>query len=224
MADGPVSTLRRDAGIVGLVFVALMVGGFLVSRGTPAYDAPDVEWIEWFDDSGNRARLVIGVLAGVLASLALVWFSVLVSTLVHNRDSSRQTASLLVLASGTVAAVLITVGSLIGGSMALALTFALSFDEVPSAEVLKAVERVGAAIWSIGGGWAAALFVATVSRSVQGTGVLAGWLVTAGFVVAALLLLSFLLIPFALFPLWMLIVSVVLLSQGRARDGTRATN
>jgi hypothetical protein len=221
MGDERTDTLSRDTGIAGLVFVALMLGGFLVARGTPAYDAPNREWIEWFDDPWDRACLVIGVLAGVLASLALVWFSVLVSTLIRNRGSSgssRETASLLALASGTASAVFIAIGSLIGGSMALALTFAWNFDEVPSAELLKAVERMGAAIWSIGGGWAAALFVATVSRSARATGLLAGWLVTAGFVIAALLLLSFLLIPFALFPLWMLVVSIVLFRARTANE------
>jgi hypothetical protein len=42
--------------------------------------------------------------------------------------------------------------------------------------------------------------------------------VTAGFVIAALLLLSFLLIPFALFPLWMLVVSIVLLRARTANE------
>lgn len=218
MAGERSNTLTRQAGIAGLAFVALMLGGFLVGRGTPAYDAPDAEWVEWFDDGGNRAQLVIGVLAGVLASLALVWFSALLSTLIRERATDRETAPWLVLVSGTASAVFITVGSLIAASMALALTFAWNFDEVPSAELLKALELAGASVWLVGGGWAAALFVAAVSHGARGTGILAGWLVTAGYVIAALLLLSFLIIPFVLFPLWMLVVSVVSLRQGVARE------
>lgn len=212
MVDGQAGNLLRQIGIVGVVFVVLFVAGFLLGSGTPAYDAPDQEWTEWFDDDGNRTAAIIGGLLAVLASLALIGFSALVATVL--RDLDRRTAAALVLTSGTAAAVLLAVGTLIASSMAAALTFAPDYDEIPSAELLKAIEQIGIGIWLVGGGWTAGLFTAAVSAGARGTALFAGWLVTAGFVVAALLLLSFFFLPLLLFPLWMLVVSILLLRSG----------
>jgi hypothetical protein len=218
------SRITQQAGVLGLAFVILFVVGFAVGGATPAYDAPDQEWTDWFDDSGNRSLYLVGIFLIVLASLALLSFAVLISTLLRDRGSDRGTWAPLALASGTAAAIFIILAALITGAIASALTLAPDFDQVPSADVLKAIEQVGFGILLVGGGWTAAMFVATVSAAARGTGVLPGWLVTTGFVVAALLLLSFFFLPFFLFPLWMLVVSVILLRSPRpAGTGSPAT-
>lgn len=216
--------VTQQAGVLGLAFVVLFVAGFVVGGDTPAYDAPDQEWTDWFDDSGNRSLYVVGSFLIVLASLALLSFAVLVSTLLRDRGSDRGPWASLALASGTATATFIILAALITGAMAAALTLAPDFDQVPSADVLKAIEQVGFGILLVGGGWTAAVFVATVSAAARGTGLLAGWLVTTGFVVAAVLILSFLFLPFFLFHLWVLVVSILLLRSPRAAGaGSPAT-
>lgn len=210
----------RNMGFVGVVFVVLWVLGFFVGSDTPDYDATDQEWISWFADADNRGAMVLGAFSFVLSGLALVWFVALAYESLRTRTAEQDAPPALLLVSGAATAIFQTLGVMIASSMGAALSFAPDFDTVPSADVLRSTEQIGIGILLVPGGWSAALFVAALTMAARRTAMLPGWLTTAGFVVAALLLASVAFIPVLLFPLWMLVVSVVIIQR---RDHPTAT-
>jgi hypothetical protein len=70
----------------------------------------------------------------------------------------------------------------------------------------------------VAGALAAGAFTATASYLARRDAILPGWLTIAGYVVAVLQLAAALFLPFALFPLWILVVSIVLLSRASRVD------
>jgi hypothetical protein len=205
--------LTRTAAYSVLAFVVLFVVAFVILgvMSTPQYDVPDQEWIEWYEDSGNRVGSLVAGMIMVLGALALIVFAASFSELLRARSANAFVAP-VVLALGTVAGAFIVIGTLLLIGIATALTFAPDFD-VPAADLLQTVEQLGFVLWLLGGGWASALFVGALSFGARGTDLLPGWLVTAGFVVAALLLLSFFFFPFLLLPVWGLVVGIYLLRR-----------
>ena len=65
----------------------------------------------------------------------------------------------------------------------------------------------------VAGALSAGLFTATASYAARRDAILPGWLTIAGYVVAVLQLAAGLFFPFVLFPLWVLVVSIVLLRR-----------
>lgn len=213
MVDG-VNRWVRNIGFVGIVFVVLWVLGFFLAIDTPDYDAANSEWVDHFADEDNRATMILGAFSFVLAGLALVWFVALAYESLRSREADEHDAPPpLLLASGVATAAFQVVGIMIVASMAAALSFAPDFDVVPNGELLKVVEQIGIGLLLVPGGWSAALFVAALSMAARNRGMLPSWLTTAGFVVAVLLLASVAFIPFFLFPLWMIVVSIVIIQK-----------
>jgi hypothetical protein len=60
--------------VSGIAFAVLFVLGMILGRDTPAGDASDEEWLQWFDDSGNRWQQIIAAVVLTLAAAALVVF------------------------------------------------------------------------------------------------------------------------------------------------------
>jgi hypothetical protein len=87
------------------------------------------------------------------------------------------------------------------------------------ADLARQFDNTGFAVLLVAGALAAGAFTATASYAARRDAILPGWLTVAGYVVAVLQLAAGLFFPFVLFPLWVLVVSIVLLRQ-TARVGT----
>ena len=225
-ADRPIADRSTGTGhrapmwamVSGVLFAVLFVAGMILGRDTPAGDAPDEEWLQWFDDSGNRWQQIIGAMSLALAAMALVVF---IAHLVHHLDTGRHAgavATRVAHGAGLVLAAAIAIGGI--GMNYVGAGIEIGELPVPAPDVARIAEHLGFGVMLIVGGLFAALMVGAVSLAARGTGALPGWLVTAGMVVAVLLLASVMFIPMALLPLWVLAVAITL---GRSPRSSLAT-
>ena len=204
----------RWVGIAGIVSAVLIVAGILVGGNTPEYDAPDAEWVQWFEKDSNTNAALIGTIILVLGGLALIIFACGLAA--RLRASGADRASGILLASAGVATGLtMMIGGIIANSISAALVFNSDFP-IPAPDVARALEQAGIGIVLAAGGWSAALLVAIASFSARRTGQLPNWLTVAGIVAAVLLLFSVLFLPLALLPIWLLVAGIVLLRAGPA--------
>lgn len=208
----------RAMGVTAILFAVLFVVGATLPGATPDYDAADAEWVDWFDDSGNRMAMVIGMFLVLVAALALLVFIALAVSKLRSRLPASSPVVALVSVSGVATAVLLVVANLTISSSAAALTFAPDHDQVPSGELLKALDNLGIGMLLLGVGWSAVLFVASFAWAARTTQMLPSWLTVAGFVAAVLLLLSPAFLPLVVFPLWILVAGIVLLVRPPAGD------
>jgi hypothetical protein len=85
---------------------------------------------------------------------------------------------------------------------------------VPSgADIARQFDNIGFAVLLVAGALAAGAFTATASYLARRDAILPGWLTIAGYVVAVAQLAAGFFVPFVLFPLWVLVVSIVLLRR-----------
>lgn len=204
---------RHGVTIAGMAFAVLFVAGLLTSAGTPDYDAPPQEWADWYTDSGNRGMQVISMLLLVLSALSLLVFAAGLYRRLRSFSLDRHGWPLVALAAGVVLATLITVSAVAMSTVSAAMEFSPTDFPVPGADVAQVLEQLGFGVLLLGGGWAAALFVAAVSLSARGTAALPAWMATAGLVVAVLLLASVAFLPMLLLPIWALVVSFLGLKE-----------
>jgi hypothetical protein len=200
------------ATISGVAFAVLFVVGMILGRDTPAGDAADEEWLQWFDDSGNRWQQIISAVVLTLAAAALVVFVAHLIDRLAVTGVGRSVATRVAHSAGIVLAAAIAIGGV--GMNYVGAGIEIGELPVPAADVTRTAEHLGFGVMLVVGGLFAALMVAAVSIAARNTGVLPGWLVTAGLVVAVLLLASVLFIPIVLLPLWVLVVAIIL---GRRR-------
>ena len=148
---------------------------------------------------------VVGAYLMVLGVLAFVWFMWGLNQRLREPNG-----------------VMITFGSLFVG---LALVSALIRAAIPGgkvfgdtpvpagADLARQLDNTGFALLLVAGALAAGAFVATASYLARRDAILPGWLTISGYVVAVLQLVAGLFFPFVLFPLWVLVVSIVLLRR-----------
>lgn len=205
-------TLDRNTGIAGLVFFVLFVLGWLAGGGTPDYDAPDEEWVAWFSDSDNTRAAVAAMFALAIAAIAFIPFLTGVVRRIRRTAADVEGLPTIALASGIVFTVATLIAAVAVNQVAAAVEFGGGGGDypLPGADVLRQSEQLGFGIGLLGGGLSAALFVAAISWSARGTGILPSWLANAGLGVAVLLLFSVFFVPLALLALWVLAVSIVL--------------
>ncbi len=185
----------------------LFVVGMILGRDTPAGDAADDEWLQWFDDSGNRWQQIISAVVLTLAAAALVLFVAHLVDRLAVAGVGQNVATRVAHSAGIVLAAAIAIGGV--GMNYVGAGIEIGELPVPSADVTRTAEHLGFGVMLVVGGLFAALMVAAVSIAARNTGLLPGWLVTAGLVVAVLLLASVLFIPIVLLPLWVLVVAIV---------------
>ena len=204
----------RWVGISGIVAAVLIVAGVLLGGNTPEYDAPDAEWLQWFDKDSNTNAALLGALVLVVGALALIVFATGLAARFRAAGGQRGNAALIA-GAGVACGVCFIVGGILANAIAAAIAFDSDYP-IPAPDVAKALEQAGIGIVLVGAGWAAALLVAVVSFSARRTGQLPSWLTAAGMVVAVLLLASIIFVPLVLLPLWALVTGIVLLREGPA--------
>ena len=206
----------------GIAFAVLFVVGILLGSDSPDSDAPDAEWVAWFDDSGNRTLQCVSLFLMVLAALAFVVF---ITGLVRRlRAESTVHDGAAQVAHG--AGLLLSAAIAIGGVAINQISGAIEFGDLPtpSADILRTAEQLGYGIVLVVGGWCAALTVAAASIAARGTTVLPRWLATAGFVAAVILVFSVIFIPMAVLPLWVLAVAIAVGRRSTHGDRTVLVN
>ncbi len=194
---------------MGIAFVVLFVAGFIVFP-TPTNGKDTAKWARWWTDSGHRTAAIIGAYLMVLGLLAFVWFMWGLNQRFRDRGG-------MMITFGTLFVTLALVSALVRAAIAGGKQFGET-PVPPGADFSREFDQIGFGVLLVAGALAAGAFTATASYLARRDAILPGWLTMAGYVVAALQLVASFFFPFLLFPLWVLIVSIVLLRRASRID------
>jgi hypothetical protein len=213
--SGDAPRVQKWGAVAGLGFSVLFVLRFLAFLDTPDNDAPTSEWLEYFQDSGNRALSIAGAYVMVFSALAFLCFVWALRARLRSAESDGLALSTLVFGSGVA-----FVTMLLASSAAMATVPAgIEFGDVPvvDGEFARQMEQLGFSFLLLCGLFVVGVAIAATSASALRSGVLPRWLAISGFVVAAVVgLLGVFFIPMILLVLWVLTVSIVMLRQPTA--------
>lgn len=203
---------RRWVGAAGLVVCAGAIVSFLVAFGAPEAIRSDETILDWYLDSTNQLRSIVGTMIGGIGVLALLVFVIGLRRLLSAAGAS-ELLSELVYAAGLVLVTMLGVAGAIGSSVTATLVFSDRFELDP--DTARVVLTIGNIWMPAVAGIAGALFLGAASLASRRTGLLPGWLVWIGFVLTPLVFAAFpgFGINLYLLAVWVLLVSIVLLRR-----------
>ena len=209
---------ERLAALAGLAFVVLYVAAF--GLGIEVGDS-DREILDYYGDSGNRAKEVVAFSLIAGAALSLAVFATALRSIITRFEQESAMLAGVAWAGGIACAALILAGNAVSRATAFA---AMDEDFQLNPDTRDLFETAGFLL-IVSGALAAILLVVAVSLAARRHGVLPRWLGWAGFVVAALLPLAIGFVGFLVFVLWVIAASAAL-ALGRtpataARPGAR---
>jgi len=160
---------ERWAALAGLAFIVLYVAAFALGIEV---GASDQEILDYYGDSGNRAKEVVAFFFIAGAALAFVLFASGLRSLIARAEQEPGTLAALAWAGGVACAVLI----LAGNAVSRATAFAAMSDEFQlDPNTRRVVEDVGFLLF-VSAALAAILLVVAVSLAVLRYGVFPRWL------------------------------------------------
>jgi magnesium-transporting ATPase (P-type) len=191
------------AALAGLAFVVLYLAAFALGIEVGESDR---EILDYYADSGNRAKEVVAFFLIAAAALAFVVFAGALRSRIARAEQETAMLAALTWAGGTACAVLV----LAGNAVSRATAFAAMDDEFQlDPNTRKLFENAGYLLF-VTAALAAILLVVAVSIAALRHGVLPRWLGWAGFPAAALLTLAIALVGFLVLAVWVLAVSAAL--------------
>jgi hypothetical protein len=194
---------ERLAALTGAAFVLLYVAAFALGIEVGASDR---EILDYYADSGNRAKEVVAFFFIAAAALAFLVFASALRSLITRAEQEAALLAALTWAGGTACAVLVLAGNAVSRATAFA---AMSDDFQLDPNTRRLVEDTGFLLF-VSGALAAIVLVVAVSLAALRHGVLPRWLGWAGFPAAALLTLAIAFVGFLVLALWVIAVSVAL--------------
>jgi hypothetical protein len=199
---------ERWAALAGLGFVVAYVAAF--SMGIEVGPS-DREILDYYADSGHRAREMVAFFLIAAAALCLLLFSHGIRVVVDRAGPAVSSAARVAFAGGLAGSVLILAGNALSRATAFAATDA-EFELEPNTRRL--FENAGFLLF-VCGALAAILLTAGVAVAALRHGVLPRWLGWSSIVTAVLLPLAIAFVGFLVFLLWVLFVSGVLAFRRR---------
>lgn len=194
---------ERLAALAGLAFVVLYVAAFALGIEV---GASDQEILDYYADSGHRAKEIVAFFSIAGAALALVVFATALRSLIARAEQERAMLAALAWAGGIACAVLV----LAGNAVSRATAFAAMDDEFTLDPNTRRLFEDAGFLLFVSGVLAAILLVVAVSFAALRYGVLPRWLGWAGFPAAVLLPLAIGFVGFLVFIAWLLAVSAAL--------------
>ena len=209
---------QRWVGAAGLLMCAAFILSFVIAFGAPEAIRSDEQILDWYLDSTNQLRFVLGTLVGALGGLALVVFIVGLRRMLSEAGAPEALVEVAYV-GGIVLVAMIAVGAAIGSSVAVTLTFSDQFTLEP--DTARLVLTIGNIWIPAFAGVPGALFLGAASLASRRAGLLPSWLVWVGFVLTPLAFLAFpgFAINTYLVAVWILLASIVLLRRRPAEQG-----
>jgi hypothetical protein len=184
------------------------VSGLVLLSRFPDLGMPDEELTRWFDDSGRRAEVFIGLNLVSISAIAFLWFVAVIRRRLGDRED-RFFGTVFFGSSIAYVGVWLVAAAVVAGPVVV-LTM---FDEASiSAESESLAVGIGAALMLVVASRLQAVFVITVSNVILRSGFLPRWLARVGFVTGLVMMVMPLVAqPMGLaFPAWVFLVSVVM--------------
>jgi magnesium-transporting ATPase (P-type) len=197
---------HRWTALAGVGFVVLYVAAFALGIEVGPSDR---EILDYYADSGNRAKEAVAFFLIAGAALSFIVFTVGLRTLIARVEEDPRTVAAFAWAGGVACAVLVLAGNAVSRATAFA---AMDSDFQLNPDTRRLFETAGFMLF-VSGTLAAILLVAAVSVAALRFGLLPRWLGWAGFVAAALLPLAIVFIGYLVLVAWVLAVSFALASR-----------
>jgi hypothetical protein len=204
---------ERLTALAGLAFVVLYAAAFALGIEVGPSDR---EILDYYADSGHRAREVVAFFLIAGAALAFIVFATGLRTLITRAEQETGTLAAFAWAGGITCAVLILAGNAVSRATAFA---AMSDDFQLDPNARRLVEDVGFLLFA-SGVLAAILLVVAVSVAALRHRVLPRWLAWAGFPAAAGLTLGIAFVGFLVLALWVLAVGAALALRRVSHHGS----
>jgi hypothetical protein len=207
------------AAIAGLVFGVLYLTAFVVIRGMPDASAPTAETIEFYSsDAKRRWVTIVAAYLVPLGGIALLWFTAAVrhrvATLTSRQDELLSTVQLL--SAALYVAMLFTATAIVTAPAIAIETGVLSVEE---AVAERSLMIVGDTIFVVFALRAAGVFIAAGTTRAWRAGLIPKWFAILSYVLVLVLLLTVARVRAVtlLFPMWVVVMSVVVLTFRRTR-------
>lgn len=205
------------AGVAGILFAVLFPLSALLVNDAPGVETTQAEVDGWYSDPDRRRSVVYGFSVAPFACIAFVWFVVVVRRRIGDREDRFLGTALLASAVLFVA--------LFGVSVALVAANAVVVDAfdvaLPSLEAHQLAQAMGRSLFFGFGIRFAGLFVLVLATMARRARALRLWVSPLGYLagIAMLVSASFWPAVAAPLPLWLLLVSVmILIRAGRLRS------
>jgi len=206
----PLLTTPRSAAVAGIVFSVLLIVTLVTIRlSVPADAGQDASW---FTDPGKRAWLGLALNLVPFAGIAFLWFIGVIRDRIGQHED-RFFATVL-LGSGLLFVAMLFATSAVAGGLRLETAHGVAAS---ATDAWRMQARVASLLLSVYAMRMAAVFTISVATVAVRTHVIPKWLAISGYLCAAVLLVSFGVSPWVqlLFPLWILVLSIHILTRPR---------
>jgi hypothetical protein len=210
------SALRtpRAAAVAGIAFSALLITALALLRvSVPANSAVAGGWLT---DSAKRTAVAVGVNRIPFAGIAFLWFIGVIRDRIGAHED--RFFATVFLGSGLLFVGMLFVAAAVAGG----LIAGISSSGSPGAGTLALGRNVTSILLNVYSMRMAAVFTLTTVTIARRTQIVSRWLTVAGLVTALVLLVGVGISPWVelLFPIWILAVSIEILTAGpRALSG-----
>jgi hypothetical protein len=214
-AGSPLRT-PRAAAFAGIIFSVLLITALTLLRlSAPA--SPAVAGI-WLTDPGHRAALAIGLNLVPFAGIAFLWFVGVLRDRIGERED--RFFATVFLGSGLLFVAMIFAAAAAAGALVAGATS----SALPGSDTLALDRNIATSLLNVYSMRMAAVFTLTTVTIARRTRIVSRWLTLAGLACALVLLVGIGITPWVelLFPLWILGLSLDILSAGfRASSAQR---
>jgi hypothetical protein len=202
-------TTPRAAAVAGVVFSVLLISALVLLRlSVPANIAIAGTWLT---DSGRRAAVAIGLNLVPFAGIAFLWFIGVIRDRIGVHED--RFFATVFLGSGLLFVGMLFVAAAVGGG----LIAGMSSSGPPGAGPLALGRDVTSILLNVYAMRMAAVFTLTTVTIARRTQIVSRWLTVAGVAVALVLLVGVGISAWVelLFPVWILALSIDILTVGR---------
>jgi hypothetical protein len=210
------SRWERWGPLAGIAFVVLFVVGFSLNN-IPSADDSTAKIFSFYNDSGDRAQLIISSYVLWLAALFFFWFIAGLRARLLAVEGAPGRLTSISFGGGLVFIAMLMAAAACFASIAGDITFGGDdFVGAQGARFLdgaRFIPELGFPLLLIGGAFAAIAMVDAASILIVRTGMLPSWIGYFGFVAAVGLLFAGFFLPILLFLLWVLFASVAMLRR-----------
>jgi hypothetical protein len=212
-AGSPLRT-PRAAAVAGIIFSVLLITALTLLR-LSAPRNPATAGI-WLTDSAHRAAVAIGLNLIPFAGIAFLWFIGVVRDRIGERED--RFFATVFFGSGLLFVAMMFVGAAVASA-----SLASASSAVPSSGVLSLGRNVTTSLLNVYSLRMAAVFTLTTVNISRHTQIASRWVTRAGLACAVVLLVGIGITPWVelLFPLWILALSLDILSAGSRTSSAR---
>lgn len=207
------------AAIAGVAFFVLSAVSLALLASFPDLDQSDAQLNVWFDDPSNQSKLILGANLMAISSIMFLWFVAVFRRRLGDLEDRFFGTVFLGSAFAFVGVWLGHAAAIAGPAIAMSHVEGASVDGASASNAAG----LGSAFLLVIAPRIEAVFILVSSTLMMRSRVLPRWLALVGYAVAlAMLIVPLVLEPLGLaFPLWVFLVSVVILLFRPRRDQAR---